>query len=164
MSAGWYKRQLASDAMVKLAFAGITLRLEDDGRIFAGPAGKLTPELRQLITAHKEGMVLELSPPRERELRLHNHELEVRAHELEEKAHQLERAIDFEKCTRQVYQGLATAAMEQLRQPHKSISIPADIHRTLVSLCHPDRNPERQSAATLAMKWLNQQRKEECRP
>ena len=151
MSAGTFEGMLARDAMAKLAEAGITPRLGDDGRIFAGPASKLTPAIRQLITEHKDGMALELSPPRERELRLQNHELKV-------KAHKLERELAFEKNIRQVYEGLATAAMAQLRKQPKAI--PENIHRALVSLCHPDHNQDRQATATLATAWLNQQKRE----
>ena len=65
---------LARAAMTVLEEAGITLRLGEDGRVYAGPAGKLTPELRQLITHHRDGMKVELSPPRDRELLLRLHQ------------------------------------------------------------------------------------------
>lgn len=140
MSAGWYEGRLARDAMATLDEAGITLRLGEDGRIHAGPASKLTSALRQLITEHKDGMALELSPPRERELRL--------------RVNKLESDLAFEKNTREIFEGLSTAAMAQLRQ--RAETIPTDIRKALVILCHPDRHPtSRQPAANKAMTWLN---------
>lgn len=155
----------ARAAMTELEAAGITLRLGDDGRVYAGPAGKLTPELRQLITQHRDGMVLELSPPRDRELLLRLQELEAdldrektRRASLAEDAlsriYALEADLAREKNLRLIYEK-SVAMMAGHSQPAKAI--PADVHRILVSLCHPDRNPERQPAATRAMKWLNAQ-------
>ena len=141
---------LARAAMTELEAAGITLRLGDDGRVYAGPAGKLTPELRQLITRHRDGMQLELSPPSERELILRLNEYAAVAEDAVSRIYALEAELAREKNLRLIYEGMAGHS-----QPAKAI--PADVHRILVSLCHPDRNPERQPAATRAMKWLNAQ-------
>lgn len=145
---------LARVAMTELEAAGITLRLGEDGKVYAGPAGKITPELRQLITQHRDGMALELSPPRERELVLRLHGIEFVADQMESRIYELEASLAREKNLRMIYE--KCVAMAGYPQPAKAI--PADVHRILVSLCHPDRNPERQSAATMAMTWLNQQR------
>ena len=153
----------ARAAMSELEAAGITLRLGEDGRVYAGPAGKLTPELRQLITQHRDGMKVELSPPRDRELLLRLQELEAdldrektrRASLAEDAAariHALEAALASEKGWRRLYEQIAGMAMDKQDQPANPI--PADVHRLLLSFAHPDRNPGRQSAATRATKWL----------
>ena len=145
---------LARAAMTELEAAGITLRLGDDGRVYAGPAGKLTPELRQLITRHRDGMQLELSPPSERELILRLNEYAAVAEDAVSRIYELQADLAREKNLRLIYEK-SVAMMAGHSQPAKAI--PADVHRILVSLCHPDRNPERQPAATRAMKWLNAQ-------
>ena len=146
----------ARAAMSELEAAGITLRLGEDGRVYAGPAGKLTPELRQLITQHRDGMKVELSPPRDRELLLRLHEYEAAAHDAVSRIYELEASLASEKGWRRLYEQLAGMAMDKQHQPDNPI--PADVHRILVSFCPPDRHsPERQTAATRAMKWLNAQ-------
>lgn len=128
--------------MAKLAEAGISLRLGDDGRVYAGPASQLTPGLRRIITEHKDGIVLELSPPRERDLRL--------------RIAELERELARERTYRQMYEGLSTAFMAENRLAKAPPVIPPDIRRALTSCCHPDRASNPQAAQT-AMAWINTQ-------
>lgn len=141
----------ARAAMTELEAAGITLRLGDDGRVYAGPAGKLTPDLRQLITQHRDGIALELAPPRYRELLLRLNEYAAVAEDAATRIYELEADLAREKNLRMIYEK-SVAMMAGHSQPAKAI--PADVHRILISLCHPDRNPERQPAATRATKWL----------
>ena len=146
---------IPSAIIAALKADGIHLKAKD-GVLHAGPASRLSERHREIIAMRKDDLLSELHHPaseREQETQVL---LEIAVDTCQRHLATIAR---LEKELLLAYDGIAimaSMARAQRRQPAKAI--PADVHRILVSLCHPDRNPERQPAATQAMTWLNQQR------